>query len=94
MSGTVEQYIELADGERLQMACGYDTDLSLWLWELEPGTYTLSELFSIFTVPQLTRVITSRVGDQTDVWRGFTEFASIQQDRANTIRVRMRKPIT
>lgn len=92
-SGTNDRYIELADGTKLAMDCGYDADVSLWAWEITPGTYRPGELLALFLDPEKTAEITWVSGTETAAWAGFTEFAAIEMDRTGCIRVRMRKPM-
>ena len=91
---TIECGITLGDGTQLQMEAGYDADVSLWMWEQEAGTYSPGELLEMMLDEEKTREITWRNGTETETWTGFTEFASIQRDRAGVLRVRMRKPMT
>lgn len=90
---TPNEYIELADGTKLVMSAGYDGDRSLWIWELEPGTYTLQELLAIFVDPIKTAVIVRHVGNDITNWPGFTQFASIGVDGYGKNKIRMMKPL-
>lgn len=88
-----KEYIELADGTKLTMSAGYDGDRSLWMWEAEPGTYSLQELLAYFIDPVKTAVIVTHTGTEVANWTGFTQFASIGVDGYGKNKVRMMRPL-
>lgn len=92
-SGTNDRGVTLADGTQLRMEAGYDADVSLWMWEQEAGTYSPGVLLALFLDPEKTAEITWNSGTESETWTGFTDFASIERDRAGVLRVRMRKPM-
>lgn len=87
------ELVTLADGTILEAGAAYDGQVSVWIWETEPGTKTPAEYLAIFLDPAKTVRITWQLGSSTAEWTGFTRFAAIQIDGSGITRIRMMRPM-
>ena len=79
--------LTLADGTIYENStCGYSEG---WLWCYLPADTDIHEAFSVFSDKEKTHEIQFRSGNDTTLYKNFTDFFGISKDMDGAIRVQL-----